>query len=509
VSVAGDRVNATHADRMEETVSRIPTQRLVAATMGCAMSLAACGSADPATDAATDTRVATSATVAADTTEPSPTVASTDPLAPTSTEVAVDDSWRDDAAVLCTDVGSVMMGMAPPSSPDDVARYVRDHARVRDLVVAADIEYPAELTEDPYDVPSLVDAVDDYMTLALEQLEAGNVDGDEYSDTALGSADFVRDLTFQIGTVYTIAGVRCGLGDPARTAQAALNVPIFSAFQVSTGFDSVWVSDRANKQVHRVDPGTGEVVATIDVGAIPVRLQPADGRMVVRTADDYQFIDPALNTVVATLPKTEVGPAANRAWAVDGALWICDGQRLHRYDPTTLQPIAAIELGFDCGNVHATDDLVIPWTYNEDAGESGTSTAALVDPATNSVTGTIALPVDVGKPTVIGDNVFFPAIEGSTSVVIDRVSGAITSTPDIGRPYVHSSDSAYDGTHLYVIVEGRDIAVVDPATFEIVDTIKPMDLDPPLGVQVNALALGPDALWVVNDQSSILQRFDT
>ena len=56
------------------------------------------------------------------------------------------------------------------------------------------------------------------------------------------------------------------------------------------------------------------------------------------------------------------------------------------------------------------------------------------------------------------------------------------------------------------MVEGRDIAVVDPTTFGVVSTIEPIDFDPPLGVQINALALGPDALWVVNDESGILQR---
>jgi DNA-binding beta-propeller fold protein YncE len=277
---------------------------------------------------------------------------------------------------------------------------------------------------------------------------------------------------------------------------------------VSTGFDSVWVSDRADRQVHRIDPDTGGTEAVIEVGSVPVRLQPADGRMVVRTADAYEFIDPATNTVAATLPKTDVGPGANRAWAVDGALWICDGERLHRYDPTTLQAVATLELGFACGNVYATDDLVIPWAFNEDAGESGVSVAALVDPASNSVRATIGLPVDVGKPTVIDEVVFFPGTEGSMSVVVDRTTGTIVSTPDLGRPFVHSNDSVFDGTHLYVMVEGRDIAVVDPETFEIVDTIEPMDFDPPLGVQINALALSPGALWVVNDESSILQRFD-
>jgi hypothetical protein len=43
-------------------------------------------------------------------------------------------------------------------------------------------------------------------------------------------------------------------------------------------------------------------------------------------------------------------------------------------------------------------------------------------------------------------------------------------------------------------------AVTDP--FETVDTIEPMDFRPPRGVQINALALPPDALWVVNDEST-------
>ena len=166
-----------------------------------------------------------------------------------------------------------------------------------------------------------------------------------------GSVDFFRSTIHQIDTVVASAGVPCGPADPARTVDAALNIPIFSASQVSTGFDSVWVSDRANRQVHRIDPDTGEVMAVISVGTIPVRLQPADGRMVVRTADAFQFIDPATNTITATLLKSDVGPDANRSWAVDGAMWICDGQRVHRYDPTTLQPVTAIELAFDCGSV--------------------------------------------------------------------------------------------------------------------------------------------------------------
>ena len=130
--------------------------------------------------------------------------------------------------------------------------------------------------------------------------------------------------------------------------------------------------------------------------------------MIVRTEDAYMAIDPATNSVVATLAKADVGPAADRRWAVDGALWICDGQRLHRYDPVTFAPTGPIELGFDCGQVYATDDLVIPWTYNQDPGESGTSVAAFVDPATNQSRDDRP-PADVNVPIVLDDAVFFPA----------------------------------------------------------------------------------------------------
>jgi hypothetical protein len=436
----------------------------------------------------------------------------TPPQRSTSTPTAssVDEAWRDAAASWCDRVAWEFFAISEPTSPDDLARFVEDHHSARDELLAssANIDLPPELLDGPYDIAALVSSADEWMTRALDQVAAGNVDGDEFSDSALGSIDHFLLTIRQIFTVYAIAGVPCGVADPARTVDAELNVPIPAAWQVSTGFDSVWVSDRANRQIHRIDPDTGEIEAVIDVGSTPYRLQPADGRMVVRTADAYELIDPATNSVAATLLKSDVGPAANRAWAVDGALWICDGERLHRYDPATLQAITTIDLGFVCGNVHATDDLVIPWTYNEDEGESGMSIAAFVHPESNSVLATIDLPVDVGKPTVVNEIVFFPATEGSTSIVVDRTTGTIVATPDLGRPYVHSNDSMFDGTHLYVMVNGRDIAVVDPATFEIVDTIEPMDFDPPLGVQINALTLSPGALWVVNDESSILQRFD-
>jgi hypothetical protein len=85
-------------------------------------------------------------------------------------------------------------------------------------------------------------------------------------------------------------------------------------------------------------------------------------------------------------PATRHSAAGHRVGSRSRIWWICDGQLLHRYDPTTLQRVATIELGIDCGQVYATTDLMVAWTYNQDAGESGTTAAVFVDPATNQVT---------------------------------------------------------------------------------------------------------------------------
>ena len=70
------------------------------------------------------------------------------------------------------------------------------------------------------------------------------------------------------------------------------------------------------------------------------------------------------------------------------------------------------------------------WTYNEEAGQSGTSAAAFVDPTTNAVLATVPLPVDVGGPVLLPDSIFFAGYQGSTATVVDRATWTVTATPD-------------------------------------------------------------------------------
>jgi hypothetical protein len=263
----------------------------------------------------------------------------------------------------------------------------------------------------------------------------------------------------------------------------------------------VWVSQVLAGNVVRIDAESGDVLATIDIGTRPLKIQEADGRMWVRAADAYHAIDPSTNTITATLNKADVGPQANRSWAVDGALWICDGRRVHRYDPTTLESVAVIDVDVDCGQVYATDDLVVAWNYNEDEGESGVSAAAFIDPATNAVVATVDLPVDVGVPVVLDESVFFSGAGGSLAAVVDRTKWEVVATPDLGRS-TGRSQNAFDGRYIYVPTYEDpfpDILIVDAATFEVVDSFEP--------VGVNSVEVLDDWLFAIGDVN-LLQRFD-
>ena len=414
----------------------------------------------------------------------------------TSSTTAADDSWKEQAAAMCAAFIAEL-----PSAPEPAAGsaafvgFLRD---LRDRLGSFDVlDLPDELHTAPTDVPAVTRQADEYLARA----EAAAAAGDD------AAADFAIEqylgLLEHSAALLTIAGAECG--DQSRVANASLSVPVLAANQVAAGLGSVWVSQGPFfTTLTRVDPDTGEIRATIDLGVAPGKVQPADGRMIVRTADAYMAIDPASNSVVATLAKSDVGPAADRSWAVDGAMWICDGQRLHRYDPATFAPTGTvIELGIDCGQVYATDDLVVAWTYNDDDGESGTSAAAFVDPATNQLLATSALPVDVTVPIVLDDAVFFPGNGGTQNVLIDRATSTVTATPDYGRS-IRGSQMAYDGRSIYLIADKRDVLVIDADNYEMTDTIEPLSI---VG-GINALATTPGALWVVTGDAGILERFD-
>jgi hypothetical protein len=452
------------------------------------------GSVSPATSAETAPSSAPSMTPS---TTPSTTLPDTvvESSPPTSDPT---DGWQEEVTDYCDELYDGIAAVAPQDgSATDIVRFV-DELDVSaaslppglDTVVA-----PADVQPAIDDAIALLDGSATATGRAREAAAAGDV------ETAYSELRVAIDGINRTRGVLAMAGATCDTADPERIGAASLNVPTEgNTFMINSGFGSIWASRNFDGAVVRYDPTTGEVLATIDVGPEPQKLQPADGRMWVRTADRYVAIDPKTNTIVDSLEKAAVGPSANRSFALDGAMWICDGPRLHRYDPTTLQPVATVELDIECEEVFATDDLVVAYTTNEDPAQSGTSAAAFVDPTSNEMIATVDLPVDVAYPAVLESAVFFPGESGSTAVVVDRSSWTVSATPDLGRPS-RMGLTATAGERIYVPLVGNlDVAVVDAKTFTVVDTVETLG-----SVAVVVL---DGSMWVADSHYGLMQRHD-
>ncbi len=480
----------------------------LATTAGAATTTAPATTA-PVTTVAAST--SSSATTAPATTDPVTTVAASTSspatTAPdTSVATTVPSDWPAAVAAMCN---SFISAFVLHQLPEDPATSLVDHlaahraARTGGPVVDP-AGVPAELRTGPHGYAAEYAAAE----AALADAERAAATGDiAATEEAMDEYLFRLEKTINL---FAVAGTPCALGDPADAERADLDVPVdLDPLNVTAGFGSLWVTEHDGTRILRVDPVSGEVLATIEVDGEPVKMQPADGRMWGRTeADAYFAIDPATNKVTDTLAREAVGPDADRAWAVDGGLWICDGQRIHRYDPTTLEQLAVIEIGIACDMPGGTRDLIVASTYNGDDGQSETSAAAFIDPATNQLLATVSLPVDVVIGIVLDDSVFFAGEHGSQAVVVDRATWTVRSTPDLGTPIGDLGTIEADAGSVYVPTledvgggagTGTDVLVVDTSTFAVTDVI------PTLGARSVTVVDG--SLWTAG-YGGYLQRFD-
>lgn len=436
-----------------------------------------------------------------DSTSSDTTVAATSPVTSASATSPPASSVID-AAAYCDEVGTGVQGIPFPSASDAaVQRYVDEWRALEEGIEVDPSSVPPSFTTEIGDVAATRAAAADLLTEAAAQSAAGDV------DAALVTLDRREDVVFQMAAAFAAAGQPCLWLGPERVADSRLAVPVLGAWQVALGFGSVWVAREFDTEVVRLDPSTGEITATIDVGGKPFKMQPADGRMWVRTADAFVAVDPTTNEVTDSVLKSDVGPDANRSWAVDGGLWVCDGRRVHRLDPTTVDVVASIDLDLDCDQVFATDGLVIAWTYNEGETESGESMAEFIDPASNTSIATVDLPADAGVPVVLDDRVVFPGFASPTISVVDRASWTVIDEVDAGVQ-LGGSQNVGDATALYVPARGvgggasdvNDVLVLDPVTLEEVDRL--------VSFGVNSVAMDDEEVWLVNNFSGFVQAFE-
>ena len=160
-------------------------------------------------------------------------------------------------------------------------------------------------------------------------------------------------------------------------------------------FDSVWVPICSDGSVQRVDPKSQKVVATIPSGVANTEGGITAGAgsvwMPSEEAGMLARIDPATNKVVSKIP---IPPGSYTAAFEDGSVWITNtkGNLLVRVDPKTEKVTAKIPVGPTPRFLAVGMGSV--WTLNQ-----GDGSVSRVDPKTNKVTATI----EVGVPGEGGD----------------------------------------------------------------------------------------------------------
>ncbi len=118
---------------------------------------------------------------------------------------------------------------------------------------------------------------------------------------------------------------------------------VWSPWAVALAAGSLWVTDNAAHTIVRLDPATGEILATIPLEVEPFSMNANEEAVWVSALDADQVIriDPKTNAAVATI---EVPSAANFAFT-DGAVWVTNLRlgTVTRIDPQTNTVTATID----------------------------------------------------------------------------------------------------------------------------------------------------------------------
>ena len=298
---------------------------------------------------------------------------------------------------------------------------------------------------------------------------------------------------------------------PARSPKdvtAAVPTPGFPG-PVGTGFGSVWVAGHRNGALHRVDPRTEEVVATLEVpDTLCGELAFGGGSVWAMNCGQggvswIYRIDPLANRVAGRQRGVSPVIAAGSLWLVDdeaGAVVRIDprsGRRLARVRRLGIDAEAPFYLtGVGEGSV---------WLYSE-AGA-----VARISQDTNRVTAVVPLPGarpggPAGRGFLFGGSTAFAG--GAVWVAnpaglfrIDPAADRARRFPVRARPfseYGHISLAVGAG-RVWMRAGDRRVVGIDPRTARVV-------ADRPATGGGGNIAFGFDSLWVANAADDSLWR---
>jgi YVTN family beta-propeller protein len=290
---------------------------------------------------------------------------------------------------------------------------------------------------------------------------------------------------------------------------ATIAVGAGGELQLAAGAGAIWVANRSDGTVSRIDPATNAVVAVIQVG--DASRSPDQPRLsditvgeayvwVARAAERrVAKIDPATNTVVADI---RVSGAPSYIAAGAGAVWVSSPtfQKIDRIDPQTHQR-TQIYSGVPLGTIAVGESGV--WV-------AATAPGALlhISPATRRIDMTIPIAGAVSGIVVDAGGAWVRVtagvrrvnlVGGIASALIDTEAGSIFG---IGRHGMAGGAGVLWTTG--DLAEGSELLAVDTAARAIVARL---GLSTAAGVSQhpNALAFTDTAVWVATNDGSVIR----
>lgn len=272
---------------------------------------------------------------------------------------------------------------------------------------------------------------------------------------------------------------------------------------VAFGFDSVWVASQ--QQILRLDPATGDMIATIpfdadDYGKVSAG---ADAVWVTAGGKSVAEIDPGTNSIVATL-KTEAEVAGLGTGG--GFLWVStseQGGRLLKVEPVDASVVASVSV--PPGSLQYSDGTV--WVFGEDA-------AAQVDATTMAVQRT---DFPVRAPAVVDGRSVWSISAGSAEASDAEVLQTNVGTEEVSSstPIPRAAALAADSSGVWVLSTpgstSSELYLPDPsqpAVATLLSSTTGQMIGGPLPVDITParVGVGGGSLWISHYDTGTLTR---
>jgi streptogramin lyase len=158
---------------------------------------------------------------------------------------------------------------------------------------------------------------------------------------------------------------------------------------VSFGRRQVWFA--SGNRLNSLDPESGELLGAIEIAAHAGTA--FDGQYLFQIADAViRKIDPATGEVLATIPAPGGGGDSGLAWA-EGSLWVGQhrGRKIHQVDPETGAVLRTIESDSFVTGVTWVDGELWHGTWQDEKSD-----VRRIDPETGEVLERLEMPAGTG-----------------------------------------------------------------------------------------------------------------